>query len=356
MKLNKKQGLFLKQTIEHWQLQGTITPDVANELNQSFSIRPFDWERLAKYSFWISMICTVIAIAAITLDDYLMKLIERIFIDSKIIPCLVFAAVAIAFYGFAYRRRKTKPLHQFSNEAIIFAGVLSTAASVSYFGQIIDTGSGHFSLLFLLSTIIYAALAFWFPSKLIWVFSLLSLGSWFGTETGYMSGWGAYYLGMNFPLRFVFFGGALIGLSLMFKRYAHFRDLAHSTYVMGLLYLFIALWILSIFGNYGDLNSWYNVKQYELLHWGVLFAFIAIIAIVYGLKHDDATSRGFGVTFLFINLYTKYFEFFWNGMHKAIFFILLAASFWWIGRHAEKLWNLEFLPAQSQIKKDHPVE
>jgi uncharacterized membrane protein len=60
---------------------------------------------------------------------------------------------------------------------------------------------------------------------------------------------------------------------------------------------------------------------------GVLFAFIAIIAIVYGLKHDDATSRGFGITFLFINLYTKYFEFFWNGMHKAIFFILLAASF-----------------------------
>jgi hypothetical protein len=78
--------------------------------------------------------------------------------------------VAAAFYGFAYRRRKTKPLHQFSNEAIIFAGVLSTAASVAYFGQAIDTGSGHFSLLFLLSTIIYAALAFWF-SKLIWVFS-----------------------------------------------------------------------------------------------------------------------------------------------------------------------------------------
>ena len=302
------------------------------------------------------MICAVIAIAAITADKFLMELIEKLFIDSKIIPCLIFAAVAAAFYGFAYRRRKTKPLHQFSNEAIIFAGVLSTAASVAYFGQAIDTGSGHFSLLFLLSTIIYAALAFWFPSKLIWVFSLLSLGSWFGTETGYMSGWGAYYLGMNFPLRFVLFGGVLIGLSLLFKRYVHFKEFAHSTYVMGLLYLFIALWILSIFGNYGDLGSWYSVKQYELLHWGVLFAFIAIIAIVYGLKHDDATSRGFGITFLFINLYTKYFEFFWNGMHKAIFFILLAVSFWWIGRHAEKLWNLEFLPSQSQIKKDHPAE
>jgi hypothetical protein len=228
--------------------------------------------------------------------------------------------------------------------------VLSTAGAVAYFGQAIDTGSGHFSLLFLLSTIIYAALAFWFPSRLIWVFSLLSFGSWFGAETGYMSGWGAYYLGMNYPLRFILFGGALVGLSLLFKRHARFSDFAHSTYVMGLLYLFIALWILSIFGNYGDLNSWYNVKQYELLHWGILFAFVAIIAIVYGLKHDDATSRGFGITFLFLNLYTKYFEFFWNGMHKAIFFILLAVSFWWIGRHAEKLWNLEFLSSSSQNK------
>ena len=82
MKLNKKQGLFLKQTIEHWQLQGTITPDVANELNQSFSIRPFDWERLAKYSFWISMICTVIAIAAITLDDYFLQL--RNIVDGEL--------------------------------------------------------------------------------------------------------------------------------------------------------------------------------------------------------------------------------------------------------------------------------
>lgn len=350
MKLNKKQGLFLKHTIDHWQQQGIITPEVANDLNSSFSIRSFDWERLAKYSFWISMICAVIAIAAITLDEFLMNLIEKIFVDSKLIPCLIFAIVAATFYLFAYHRRKSKPLHQFSNEAIIFGGVLSTAVAVAYFGQAIDTGSGHFSLLFLLSTIIYAALAFWFPSRLIWVFSLLSLGSWFGTETGYMSGWGAYYLGMNYPLRFVLFGGALIGLSLLFKRHARFSDFAHCTYVMGLLYLFIALWILSIFGNYGDLNSWYNVKQYELLHWGILFAFVAIIAIVYGLKHDDATSRGFGITFLFLNLYTKYFEFFWNRMHKAIFFILLAVSFWWIGRHAEKLWNLEFLSSSPQNK------
>lgn len=117
---------------------------------------------------------------------------------------------------------------------------------------------------------------------------------------------------------------------------------------MGLLYLFIALWILSIFGNYGDMDSWNDVKQIELFHWGLIFGLVAIGAIYYGLKNDDYTSRSFGITFLFINLYTKYFEYFWNGTHKAIFFVILAVSFWFIGQRAEKIWNLEFLQKDNQ--------
>ena len=31
---------------------------------------------------------------------------------------------------------------------------------------------------------------------------------------------------------------------------------------------------------------------------------------------------------------------FWNGLHKAVFFALLAASFWYIGSKAESIWNL----------------
>ncbi len=49
--------------------------------------------------------------------------------------------------------------------------------------------------------------------ELVWIFALLSLGSWFGAETGYVSGWGAYYLGMNYPMRFVLFGIVLLAAS-----------------------------------------------------------------------------------------------------------------------------------------------
>jgi hypothetical protein len=48
-------------------------------------------------------------------------------------------------------------------------------------------------------------------SRLIWLFALVSLGSWFGTETGYPNQLGLYFLGMNYPLRFVLFGLLLVG-------------------------------------------------------------------------------------------------------------------------------------------------
>ena len=97
---------------------------------------------------------------------------------------------------------------------------------------------------------------------------------------------------------------------------------------------------MSIFGNYGDINKWQAIKQVELLHWSLLFGIIAGASIYHGIKMDDGMTRGFGITFLFINLYTRFFEYFWDGMHKAIFFGLLAISFWALGSHAENIWNL----------------
>ena len=54
---------------------------------------------------------------------------------------------------------------------------------------------------------------------------------------------------MNYPMRFVLLGLLLCGLSVLFKRNAHWSRLAafeRSTLSVGLLYLFISLWILSL--------------------------------------------------------------------------------------------------------------
>lgn len=342
-KLPKKQAAFLTSVIEDWKKGSIIDESMAEQLQTTYEARSFDWKRLAAYSFWVAISCGVIAFVALIADDWIMGLIERLF-DASYFALFGFTTVIAAVFYFIGASRRTKyPNQVFTNEAILFIGVIFTATAIGFLGQALDTGSGHFSLLLLLSTIVYGALGLWFDSKLIWIFAVVSLGSWFGTETGYISGWGAYFLGMNYPLRFVLFGLVLTFVGFVLKKHRRLAGFHESTYVMGLLYLFISLWLLSIFGNYGDMTLWYEVQQIELLQWGVLFAVVAILTIVHGLKYDDHISRGFGVTFLFINLYTKYFEFFWTNSHKAVFFFIMGLSFWLIGRKAEKVWTMEFL-------------
>ena len=342
MQLSKKEARTVKNAINSWVDDKIITQEMSETLLGSYEITHFDWKRVAKYSFWIATCCIIISIAAVLADEWLIALLKKLFTAPDIVKCISLALLSTGFYYLGIRRKRNVPERVYSNEAIFFLGVATTAAAIAYFGKVIDTGSGHFSLLLLLASIIYGLLGLWFPSKLVWIFSLLSLGSWVGAETGYVSGWGAYYLGMNYPLRFVFFGIVLLAASTYaFKQWRNRSDFLSLTRAIGLLYLFIALWIMSIFGNYGDAESWQRAKQIELFHWSILFAAASIASIYHGIKYDDGMTRGFGITFIFINLYTRFFEYFWEGTHKAIFFSILAISFWYLGSRAEKIWHLD---------------
>jgi hypothetical protein len=352
--LGRKQHGIVAQAIERWRHGGVVDEQTAARLSDSIVIASFDWQRTARYAFIISIFCLVIAVSAILADTVLMKLLMRIFNAPAIVKCGFFAVVSATFFWYGLSLGKRYPHRLYSNEAVFFLGVLGLAASVFFLGVAIDTGSGHYSVLFLIASVLYALLGLWFPSKLVWVFGLLSLGAWMGTETGYVSGHGMYFLGMNYPLRFVILGAALAALgiagqhsfadansthsSLSFKD--RLLSMSPQTKVIGLLNLLVALWIMSIFGNYGDMTQWQKVRQYELLHWSVIFGAVAIAAVWYGLRQDDGVLRGFGLTFLFINLYTRFFEYFWDSIHKAVFFAVLGVSFWYLGSKAEAIWHL----------------
>src|SRR5690606_12959105 len=111
-------------------------------------------------------------------------------------------------------------------------------------------------------------------SRLIWTFALLALGAWFGTETGYLSRWNWYFLGLNYPLRFVGFGIITTLTSLLLKKHKQLSYLFDVSYFAGLLYLFTSLLLLSIFGNYGTLEEWYTVSQLSLFYWAIISAVV----------------------------------------------------------------------------------
>jgi hypothetical protein len=338
MLLNKKRYRLVSKVIDTWRDEHVITQEKSQKLRNSLEISKFDWKRLSKYSFWIAGISVAIAVFATILDDAIMELLKHIVRIPDIAKSILLALIASGFFFWGFKKKKTNPTKIFSNEFLLFIGAIISGVSIFFMGKSVDTAKDHFSILLLMGSIVYLAIGALFPSAPMWVLGLLTLGSWFGTETGYVSGWGAYFLGMNYPLRFVVLGAVIIAISFFMQR-TRFSRLTKSTYIIGLLNLFLALWMMSIWGNYGSMLSWHAASVAERFLWSILFAVAALGAIIWGLKNDDSVARGFGITFLFINLYTKYFEYFWKVSHKAIFFAILGISFWIVGKYSERAFN-----------------
>lgn len=364
LQLPSKHHAVVVRTIERWHAAQVVDDAQRLRLLGSIAVSPFDWQKAARYAFAFAVVCLIVTLGAVLEDRFLMDLLASLFHAPALAKCLGMCALAAGLFGLGLRSRQRAPHRYYSNEALFFLGVLALGGSISFLGVAVDTGSGHFSVLLLLAAVLYGLLGLWFPSRLVWVFALLSFTSWLGAESGYVSGWGAYYLGMNYPARFGLIGLVLTALGLWGEQRLHRRpsgttpaplphvlardagtlvarldEMAPQTKVMGLLCMFIALWLMSIFGNYGSISLWHDVRQYELLQWSLLFGAAAVAAIVWGLRRDDGVMRGFGLTFLGINLYTRYFEYFWDLGHKALFFGILGLSFWALGRHAERLWH-----------------
>lgn len=343
MKIDQDKSDFLDEMLDKWQQEQLLNETDVQRLRASYEAKSFDWRRLAQYSFWIALACGVVAMGALLIDHTILKYLYKLYDTPDSLISLISAIGAAYLYRLSFKRKKSKAMEVFSNDALIFTAVMLTANAIAYLGKAIGKEESHFSLLILCTVAIYGILAYLFKSRLIWIFTMLSFGAWFGTETGYLSRDNFYFLGMNFPLRFVCFGFLLTAAALLLRKFKVLELFYETTYICGMVYLFVSLWLISVFGNFGTLDEWYAIRQISLFYWALIAMAACGLSIFAGLKYRDDIAREFGITFLFIHLYTRYFEYFWDSLHKALFFSVLAASFWFIGRRAEKIWNLEFL-------------
>lgn len=337
---NKQEKETLESAIDHWNKEGYIDEQTAARLRDSIDVKSFEWGVLAKYAFWIALASLVFSVLSLFVDDAFLNFVKRFYETPNIVFFIFFAALAGGFYALGFRNKEKFPEKTFSNETMMLAGSFSTATSIGFLGQVLDKNELHFSLLFLLSVIIYGVLAVKLHSKLIWTFTLISLGVWFATETAYHSDWGFKFWGMNYPLRFTIFG-VLVTLFALFaqpkvNRLAPFQS---TSYVVGLLYTMIALWCLSIFGNYSDFEEWTRVRQFHIFYWGLISTAVSAALIVYGLKAKDSITREIGFVFFILNLYTRFVEYLWDNINRTIFFLILAVSFWFVGLWAERIWK-----------------
>ncbi|NVZ69295.1 hypothetical protein [Pseudomonas costantinii] len=150
------------------------------------------------------------------------------------------------------------------------------------------------------------------------------LGSW-----ERYAGGGSYVFDIQDPRAMLVIAGIAALLGLWHQQaeqgpLRHFSGFGRLYVIFGLLYFNCSLWFLS-------LETYYSPQS---ALWIALFTLGAISQLVIGARFKHPSFTGFGVVFLGIDLYTRFYEYSWDRLSVAAFFaaagvigVLLGAVF-----------------------------
>jgi hypothetical protein len=131
------------------------------------------------------------------------------------------------------------------------------------------------------------------------------------------AGGGAYVADIQDPPTMALIAGLTVLCGLWHQkaeedRLARYAGFGRLYVIFGLIYLNCSLWFLSIDRYY------YDDDRGQLL-WTLVFTAACIAQIVAGARLKDGKLTGFGIVFLGIDLYTRFFEHFWDRLSLGLF-------------------------------------
>lgn len=325
----RKDKIILKELLT-WLEDGLISEELHQSLSAKYRVTSWDLTIIIRWTLIFGAV--MLGIGLIT---FISVIIESLVFVAFILSLLVGLGY---YFGFQLTNLQYPHYYPKTGNALIAVACLLVCADIFVIGDLLSTGSGHWSLLLFFTMLLYFGIAYLKRNTLVLVFALLGLATWFGTESGYISGWGVYFLGLNYPMRFAVVSPfvVLIGYLHQYFRARVPESFIKTYYALGLLYINLSLWIMSIFGNYGNIDEWHNAKQVELLVFAILWGVADVIIFLIGAKFHNKMFSGYASVFLILNLYTRYFEYFWNEMDKALFFIVLGGISIGVGLYFEQ--------------------
>ena len=236
--------------------------------------------------------------------------------ESALLAALLLAGVAIGSWRFGVRMA-TDPQrrHPFTGSVLVTAS-LAAAFGVFMLLNIAlngDADGRSIPAILVLTGILSALTAYrhhlrW-PLLLALLLFFHGLGAWHS-----YGGHGAYFANIQDERLMAVIALATIGLGVWHERVLESGVLRHCVgfgglyLIFGLLYLNLSLWFLSLFGH--------------PLGWVLIFTAAGIAQIVAGARLHDARFTGFGIVFLSIDLYTRFFEHFWDRLSAGAFFLI----------------------------------
>lgn len=218
-----------------------------------------------------------------------------------------------------------------------------------------STGNDDWPTLLGIDTALLLGLAYALKNRLVLIHASVCFFIFFGGQTGY--GYGAYWLGMNYPLRYIAAG--IVFLVVAWMHATRFQEAVQSfarVYAhLGLLVIHLALWFLAVFGYFGDPDEirWFEDNTVDRVLFSILWAAFSIAGLWFAGRLGQRILRSYGMTFLVINLYTFYFQFivFHSGSAWALHTLLVGGSLVWLGMWLERrMRQTAYRPVLAKVK------
>jgi uncharacterized membrane protein len=262
--------------------------------------------------------------------------------------------------------------------ALIFLGCVMFGVDILLSALIYDLTARHAWAL-LIDTAVWLAVAYTVRSRLVLFLGLIGVVSWFGAEVGYL--WGGYWIYLGRPFHFIGLGACLLAAAGV-HAWRGQRRFAAPYAVVGLLLIYLSALILSIFDLQREFRAvdwqapasvWIMLYGPYLLAVGALafihlrwqrtaltdppvllvgfalllmvlvsmiawtpghreFWFVLLLTlfsaagIYLGIAWESAIFLNISLVFFALNLYTRFYEYFWDAMPKSLFFMLGGAT------------------------------
>jgi len=336
MEVEKREAEVIEKAIQAWRAEGVIDEVAAQKLTKHVRVKDSNANVLSLYAFISAVSCGLLAFGALVMDEKWIELLRRRFGFSEILVGVCFAIITLLFVYFSKKRIKKNVYSPAANETFNITIILSLIVTLAYFGRSIGYQNGNYAPLLLVAASAFGIAAWYLRSQLLWATMLVALAGWWGAQTYYWSGDADYVMGMNYPLRFTIFGVSLVLASFAVQHIKALQHFAKVTQVIAWVLFLTAAWTLSIFGNNGSFEEWQRIRQGKFWFWAMSFSLMLIGLIFYAFRKRDDFLRDVCLVFFLLNIYTRYFEYFWDKTNKGLFFAILAFSFWGVGRMAER--------------------
>ncbi|WP_295161597.1 DUF2157 domain-containing protein [uncultured Brachyspira sp.] len=323
--MGSRKRLILRE-LKKWNKDNIISNEQFEILSKKYKNDYIDWQPIIR----AIMIIGIIMVAAGFIS----------FISFYIFSIYFIAFLFTIFFilGFAIDKAlKIKEIYlPKTSSAVICVSSIFLSADIFTISYIITNNKDNFIFLSLISIIIFFIIAYIKKDYAVLSIALIGLITWYGFEGFDISG---IDLTLNNYIRFITTSifVFLIGITDINKKlgvkYLRFSVIYYN---IGLLYLNIIFAVMSVFGN-SDKVMIFEYKSEEILIYSFLFLISNIITLIIGCRLKKFSIIRCSVFFIILNMYIRYFEYFYLKVNTWIFFIILGISTILIGIVIERI-------------------